>query len=100
MKKLNITNLAAMLILAACSEREVPTSGAAVTVANKYCAQDFEPYKSIVDACVAEKNNGKRGVNCASFDQIDALLLKRKKASNFKECRPPEVRFGPNSSNK
>ncbi|MES3022788.1 MAG: hypothetical protein V4857_14520 [Pseudomonadota bacterium] len=99
MKKLKITSLATMLILAACSERVVPTSNAAVAVANEYCAQDYKPYQSIVDACVAERKNGKRGVNCASFDQIDALLLKRKKESNFKECRPPEVRFGPNARN-
>jgi hypothetical protein len=89
------------LALAACDQRGGTTpSSAAVEVAAKYCAQEFKPYDVIVDACLAEVGNGKRGNSCATFDQVDAILAQRMKASNFKECRPPAVRFGPNASNK
>jgi hypothetical protein len=101
-KNLNICTVAAVsaLVLAACDQSDkAKASPAAVEVAARYCAQEFKPYDVIVDACLAEVGNGKRGSSCATFDQVDAILARRMKASNFKECRPPAVRFGPGSRN-
>jgi hypothetical protein len=67
-------------------------------VATQYCAQDFKPYFSMIKACNSETDNGKRGASCATFEQVDSILMKRRTASGFKECPFPQVRWGPNAN--
>lgn len=98
MKKLNLAVVTTALALMACGQREAAPSPEAIDVAAKYCAQDFKPYFSILKACNAEANSGKRGASCATSDQVDAILERRQQASGFKECPSPEVRWGPNAN--
>jgi hypothetical protein len=97
-KNLHFFVYAIALVVGSCGQRETATSLEAIQVAASYCAQDFKPYFSIIKACNAETENGRRGASCAAFEQADAILTKRRNESGFKACPFPEVRWGPKAS--
>jgi hypothetical protein len=91
-KTLSISALAIALTLVSCGQRDTAAGPAAVALAAQYCARDFKPWFSVIDACGIEVRNGKRGASCATLDQVNALLMKRERDSGFKECGSPNMR--------
>lgn len=100
MKIFSISALTISLMLVSCSQRDTVAGPAAAVVAAQYCARDFKPWLGVVDACTLEGRNGKRGSSCAVLEQVNTILEKRLRESGFKECTPPELRWGANGSNK
>lgn len=100
MRKLIICVSTSVFALVACVQRDSAPSSVAIEVADKYCSQNFKPYFDVRNACNAEVKDGKRGLNCATFDQVDSIVIKRAKESGFKDCPFPEVRWGPNATKK
>lgn len=80
-------SLAALALLSACSQSAPPRAIESSAMADEFCAGNFTPWRGVLSSCVAEKNVGPGGAQCAFLAQIESELDQRRQASSQKSCQ-------------